>query len=266
MRPCLHSSMVIMKIYVCVKHVPDSAASIHLIGNGQIDERITFLMNPYDEHAVTAAADLKKTHAGSEVIAVCMGKAAAEATVRSAMAMGADRGILIVNDPAADSMLTARALHAAIAADGAPDIILAGKEAIDSEGMQTHFRLAGHFEMPAAVNAVAVKIADGAATVTCERDAGAQEIVRMQLPCVIGAGRGLNTPRYPTLPDIVKSRKKPVKQIALADLALPEPAGRMTLIDLQPAAEPRTPQQLSGSAEQIAHQIITILREQAKVI
>jgi electron transfer flavoprotein beta subunit len=137
-----------MKIYVCVKHVPDSAATITIRGKNQIDENVTFLLNPYDEHAVEEAARLKAQIGDSEVVAVTLGKEAAINTLQSALAMGADRGILIKTDDRPDSILTARALKTAIEQDGKPDIIFTGKESIDSEGMQTMFRLAAALGMP----------------------------------------------------------------------------------------------------------------------
>ena len=139
-----------MKIYVCVKHVPDSAAKITITGKNQIDESITFLMNPYDEHAIEEAARLKERVAGAEVVAVSLGKSDAANTVQSALAMGADRGLLITTDTQPDSMVTARALKTAIEQDGRPDIIFTGKASIDSEGFQTMHRLAAAMGVPAA--------------------------------------------------------------------------------------------------------------------
>ena len=103
-----------MNIYVCVKHVPDSAATITVEGRNGINEKITFLVNPYDEHALTEAVTLRKSMTDGDVVAVCLGKPAAENTLRSAMAMGADRSILIETDRSHDSIFTARALAAAI--------------------------------------------------------------------------------------------------------------------------------------------------------
>ena len=139
-----------MRIYVCVKHVPDSAAKITITGKNDIDESVTFLMNPYDEHAIEEAARLKKQVAGAQVIAVSVGKADAANTIQSALAMGADRAILVTTDSRPDSLVTARALKAAIEQDGRPDIIFTGKESIDSEGFQTMYRLAAAMDMPAA--------------------------------------------------------------------------------------------------------------------
>jgi electron transfer flavoprotein beta subunit len=255
-----------MNIYVCVKHVPDSAATITVDGNNEINEKITFLVNPYDEHALTEAARIKASSTGTEVVAVCLGKPAAENTLRAAMAMGADRSILIETDQSHDSILTARALAAAIRSDGQPWLILTGKESIDSEGMQTQFRLAEGLGMPVATNVVKVDGDGDGVQVECEREPGTIDVIRMTAPCVLAAGKGLNTPNYPTFPDIVKSRKKPVKRISLSDLAIDQPAAGMRVEALVPAVEQRTPKAISGSAADIAAQIVDILKNEAKVI
>ena len=255
-----------MKIFVCVKHVPDSAATITVQGQADINEKITFLVNPYDEHALTEAASIKKAVGEVEVIAVCLGKPAAENTLRSAMAMGADRSILIETDRTHDSIFTARALAAAIQADGQPWLILTGKESIDSEGMQTQFRLAQQLGLTVATNVVKVDPHADQVIVECEREPGTIDVIRMDTPCVIGAGKGLNTPIYPTFPDIVKSRKKPIKKIGLAELAIDPPTAGMTIERLALSEEQRQPKAITGSAAEIADQLVDILKNEAKVI
>lgn len=255
-----------MQIYVCCKHVPDSAANIHILDDVRIDENVAFLLNPYDEHAVTEAAGLKKKIGGGEIVAVTVGKADAEKTLRSAMAMGADRSILVETDQALDSMMTARALAAAIRRDGQPDIIFTGKESIDAEGMQTQFRLGALLDMPVVTNAAKLEIRDGSAAITCELSGGKTRTWEASLPCVVGAGRGLNTPGYPTFPDVVKSRKKPLDTISLERLEIEAPAGSTRIIGLAPLAQERNPRELTGTPSEIASQIINILKEEAKVL
>jgi len=255
-----------MKIYVCVKHVPDSAATITVKKGTEIEEAITFLMNPYDEHALTEACRLKKMLPRAEVIAVCFSRPEAEGTLRSALAMGADRGLLVTTRHRHDAIMTARVLNKAIARDGQPDLILTGKESIDSEGMQTMFRLAHLFNMPAATNVVKIETGDGAALVTCEKEAGVRETLKIQMPCVLAAGKDLNTPRYPTFPDIVKSRKKEIKTIEFEKLNLPEPTSRVEMVDLAPAMEKRHPKEITGTTKSIAEQLVSILKDDARVI
>lgn len=255
-----------MQIYVCIKHVPDSAANIHLLDDTRIDEKVAFLLNPYDEHAVTEAAALKKKTGDSEIIAVCIGKPDAQKTIRTAMAMGADRGILVETDKACDSMTTARVLHAAIVKDGSAGIIFTGKESIDSEGMQTQFRLGALFGFPVVTNAASLDISSGKAIVTCELSGGRTRTFALVLPCVIGAGRGLNTPGYPTFPDVVKARKKPITTISLDSLSITPARGSAKTIALTPLVQKRHPKKITGTPADQAKEIIRILQKEAKVL
>ncbi|MEX1314595.1 MAG: electron transfer flavoprotein subunit beta/FixA family protein [Desulfotignum sp.] len=255
-----------MQIYVCVKHVPDSAANIQVLDNRKIDDRVPFLLNPYDEHAVTEAVILKKKVPDSDIIAVCLGKKDAENTLRSALAMGADRGVLVETDEMCDSMTTARALHAAILRDGRADIIFTGKESIDSEGMQTQFRIGALFDFPVVTNAATLDITNDKATVTCELTGGRTRTYELSLPCVIGAGRGLNTPIYPTFPDVVKSRKKPIETVSFSELNVSAAPGSARIVSMTPLVQKRNPQKITGTPAEQAAEIIRILRLEAKVL
>ncbi len=255
-----------MRIYVCVKHVPDSAAVITIREKNQIDEGVTFLLNPYDEHAVEEAARLKAQIGNSEVIAVTLGKEGALNTLQSALAMGADRGILIKSDDRVDSILTARALKAAIEQDGKPDIIFTGKQSIDSEGMQTMFRLAAALDMPVAVNVVAFSTDQENALVECEMEAGVRQLLEIPLPCVIGAGKDLNKPRYPTFIDIRKAKKKEIQHIDLASLNIQKSSAGTEILELKPAVEQRKAKEVKGPPEEVVEQLIQVLRDEAKVI
>jgi len=255
-----------MKIYVCVKHVPDSAVNIRILGRTGIDETVNFFINPYDEHAITEAVRIKEILPGSELVAVCLGKEDAEKTLRSAMAMGADRAILIVSHNRHDSIETAQALKAAIDQDGTPGLIFTGKEAIDTQGAQTLFRLAALFDYPVATNVVKLDVATDNVTVDSELAGGIINTYKMSLPCVIGAGRGLNTPIYPTFPSVMKSRKKPVKKMAVTSLGLEPSLTNMEIVELELLVQKRVPQEISGDAEAVAQKIINILEQEAKVM
>ena len=137
-----------MRIYVCVKHVPDTAANIHITGPAEYDTKVKYVANPYDEYAVEQAVQLVEKN-GGEVIVVTVGKAAAAGTIRAAMAMGAHRGILVTAERQfIDSRTTARALTAAIQGDGQADIVFTGKTSVDTEGAQTPYRLAAAMNLP----------------------------------------------------------------------------------------------------------------------
>ena len=255
-----------MQIYICVKHVPDSAAHITILDKNRIDENISFLLNPYDEHAVTEAAKIKNNTPDSEVIAVCLGKDDAEKTIRSALAMGADRGILITTDQNYDSMVTALALKAAIEQDKNPGLIFTGKESIDAEGMQTMFRIGALFDFPVATNVVRLDIEADKAVVDCELSGGITNTYEMFLPCVLGAGKGLNTPRYPTFPDVVKSKKKPIQKIAFTDLNIKDSLAKMRIVELEPLHQARQPKEIKGDTGFVTKEIIRILKHEAKVL
>ena len=253
-----------MKIYVCVKHVPDSAATIAILGETDIDERITFLMNPYDENAVAEAVRLKESIPGSEVIAATAGKKEASKTLRSAMAMGADRSIHIVSETNIDSIATAKALCRAIRQDGTPDIVFTGKESIDSEGMQTMFRIAAEFDMPIATGVTFFDLRGKTACVHYELESGAKEVAEMDIPCVVAAGKSLNRPKYPTLPQIVKSKKKEIKTLDLHLLLEKMPTSGTEIIALREATVARKSEKLSGTPEKIADRLVEILKHEAK--
>ena len=255
-----------MKIFVCVKHVPDSAAKITIEGKNQFNESITFILNPYDEHAGEEAARVKKQVGDCEVIAVSVGKKDAQNTLRSALAMGADRAILIQTNDRPDSIVTARALKAAIEQDGRPGLIFTGKESIDSEGFQTMYRLAAGLDVPVASSVVAFSLDQDRVVVECEMEAGATGVVEMPLPCIIGTGKGLNKPTYPTLPAIMKARKKEVKIIDLKSRPSEKPVSSMERLELKPAVEARAAKELKGPAEEAVGELIRILREEAKVL
>lgn len=255
-----------MKICVCVKHVPDSAAKITIIGQNQFNESITFIMNPYDEHAVEEAVQMKKQVGDCEVVAVSVGKESAENTLRSALAIGADRAILIKTDGRLDSIMTSRALAAAIGQDGKPDLIFTGKESIDSEGFQTMYRLAAALDMSVASNVVALSLEQERVLVECEMEAGARGVIEMPLPCVVGTSKGLNTPTYPTLPAIMKARKKEVRIIELDSLAVEKPGSSVEIRELKPAVEQRKAKEIKGQPKEVVRQLVQILREEAKVL
>ena len=254
-----------MKIYVCVKHVPDSAATITVRDGGRIDENITFLLNPYDENAVEEAVRIGERRPGTEIVAVTVGRRDAARTLQSALAMGADRGILVVVDEA-DSQRTARYLEAAIRRDGRPDLVLTGKLSIDAVGYQTMFRLGALLGMPV-VNAVtALSIEDQQVVAECEAAGGGRLEMETTLPCVVGAAKGLNAPRYPTFPDIVKARKKTIETVMAQELETSPPSGGVALLALEPAVQSRRGEVIGGPAEEAVKTLVQRLREVERVI
>lgn len=256
-----------MQIYVCVKHVPDTAANIKIVGENGFDETgCKFIVNPYDEYAVEQAVRLVEDN-GGEVVIVTVGKEAAAGTIRAAMAMGAHRGILItVEEQLLDSRVTARALKAAIEQDGQPDLILAGKGAVDTEGFQTPYRLAAAMNLPVVNEINRMRIDDGKAVVGREIGGGTRETFEVSLPCVLGATKGLNEPRYPKFPDIMKAKKKELKQVALTELGIDAAAGDCQLSGLEKVPERSGARILEGDIRQAAEELVRILKEEEKII
>jgi electron transfer flavoprotein beta subunit len=257
----------VMQIYICVKHVPDTAANIKLVGdNGFDDTACKFIVNPYDEYAVEQAVQIVEKD-GGEVVIVTVGKKAAVATIRAAMAMGAHRGILVTTDSQfLDSQTTARALKAAIEQDGKPDIIFAGKGAVDSEGFQTLYRLAAAMNLPVVNEINKMALDGGKATVGHEIGGGAREVLEVSLPCVLGTTKGLNEPRYPKFPDIMKAKKKEIKEFTLADLGISVDGVQSELVKLEKVPERAGAKMLGGDVREAVEELVRILKEEEKVI
>ncbi len=256
-----------MKICVCVKHVPDTAATIKIEGDaGFKDSEIKFVVNPYDEYGIEEAVKLAEKN-GGEVVIVTVGKPEADATIRSALAMGAERGILVTTDSQfLDATLTAKALKAAMEKDGLPDLIFTGKGSVDSETFQTQYRLAGYLGVPV-VNEVSKLTVDGGnAVAELEVGGGDKQVIEMKLPCVIGATKGLNEPRYPKFPDIMKAKKKKIDQMSLADLGIDAAARAVTLEKLEPVPERSGAKMIEGSVEEQVTELIRVLKEDEKVL
>ncbi len=256
-----------MKLFVCIKHVPDTAASIKLVGdNGFEDSECKFIINPYDEYGLEEAVSLvEKT--GGEVVAVTVGKGAATATLRSAMAMGAHRAIHVkTQGQFLDSALTAKALKAAIEQDGGADIIFTGKGSVDTEGAQTQYRLATALGIPVVNEVSRLTIDDKKAIVEREIGGGEREVLEMTLPGIIGATKGLNEPRYPKFPDIMKAKKKKINEVAIADLNIDEQSGSSRPVKLVAAPERSGAKMIRGSLPEQITELIRVLKEDEKII
>ena len=256
-----------MKIFVCVKHVPDTAASIRLAGEtGFDDSEIKFIASPYDEYGIEEAVSLVEKNDG-EVVIVTVGKDAAVSTIRAALAMGAHRAILVkIESQFLDSSLTAKALKAAIEQDGSGDLIFTGKGSVDTESFQTQYRLAQLLEMPVVNEVSSLSIDDGKAVVEREIGSGEKQVIEMNLPCIIGADRGLNEPRYPKFPDIMKAKKKKIHEIEFSSLDMGESQAMVEIEKLELVPERSGAKMIEGSVNDQADQIVKILRQDEKVL
>lgn len=255
-----------MRIYVCVKHVPDTAANIKIMGGAAYDTEVKYVANPYDEYGVEEAVSLVEKNKEGEVVAVCVGDKGAANTLKAVMAMGVHRSILVKTDdqfPGSDT--TARALCKAISDDGGADLVFMGKQSVDTEGMQTPYRLAAEMGFPVATGIVGFSHDGETVNVQREIDGGAKEILTIKTPCILGAAKGLNEPRFPKLPAILKAKKKEIKEIDLAGMGIEDP-GQCRLKSLEPVQERSNATMLEGSTEDIVASLVRILKEKEKVI
>ena len=262
-----------MNIFVCVKQVPDTETKIVPTGDGTFIETtgVKWIMNPYDEFAVEQALLLQAANAGSTVTVLRVGSTKDTEALRTAMAMGADDAFLVDAGDNLDSYTIAKALKGAIAKSGkTPDIILTGKQAIDDDCLQVPQILATMLDMPSVSNIVGFD--GGAPEITVKREAegGAAEIYSVKLPAIIGCNKGLNTPRYASLPGIMKAKKKPLTTLSLADVGVSDADRRVkysgfTLPPEKPAGK-KFDATDSAKMGGVVKEVVGLLRTEAKVI
>jgi electron transfer flavoprotein beta subunit len=210
----------VQKIMVCIKRVVDYNVRIRVKpdGSGVMLDGVKMSVNPFDEIALEEALRIKERGSNIEVVAVSIGVADTQQQLRTALAMGADRAILVQTDVAVEP-LTAAQTFLALAKKENPDLIFLGKQAIDDDANQTGQMLAAIWERPQATYASKIEISEGKASVTREVDAGL-ETIEVDLPAVITVDLRLNEPRYVKLPDIMKAKKKPLDVTSLDTLGI----------------------------------------------
>ncbi len=237
-----------MKILVPVKRVVDHTVHLRLKADGSgVDlANLKMSINPFDEVAVEEALRLREAGVASEVVVVSVGPGRAEETLRHALAMGADRGVLIETETMPEPLGIAKTLKAVIAEE-APQLVVLGKQAIDDDSNQTGQMLAALLGWGQATFASKVVIADGRAVVTREVDGGLQTL-SLPLPAIVTTDLRLNTPRYATLPNIMKSKKKPLDRRALADLGI-DVAPRLTVLKTEAPASRKAGVRVNSVAE-----------------
>ncbi len=249
-----------MKILVPVKRVVDYNVKVRVKSDGSGVETagVKMSMNPFDEIAVEEAVRLKEKGVATEIIAVSLGVAQCGETIRTALAMGADRGILVETDSELQPLAVAKLLRA-IAEKEQPRLIILGKQAIDDDMNATGQMLAALLGWPQGTFASKLIIDGDLLTVTREVDGGL-ETVALKLPAVVTTDLRLNEPRYASLPNIMKARKKPIETLKPADLGV-DPSPRLKLISV---AEP--PRRKAGQKVASVAELVQRLRTEAKVI
>jgi electron transfer flavoprotein beta subunit len=249
-----------MKLLVAVKRVVDYNVKVRVKADGTGVETagVKMSMNPFDEIAVEEAVRLKEKGVVSEIVAVSMGIAACSETLRTALAMGADRGILVETDADLQPLAVAKLMRA-IAQKEQPRLIILGKQAIDDDMNATGQMLAALLGWPQGTFASKITIEGDTASVTREVDGGL-ETVAIALPAIVTADLRLNEPRYASLPNIMKARKKPIETFRPADLGV-DPAPRLTVIKV---SEP--PKRQAGAKVASVAELVSKLKQEAKVI
>lgn len=262
-----------MNIFVCIKQVPDTETKVTPNGDGSYIETnaIKWIMNPYDEFAVEQALLTKAANSGSTVTVVRVGGVKDTEALRTALAMGADEAILVESGDNLDSYMTAKALKGAIEKSGkTPDVIFTGKQAIDDDCLQVPQLLAQMLGLPSVSVVVECAEEGGKFTLKREVEGGALEVYEVNSPAVIACNKGLNTPRYASLPGIMKAKRKPLAQHSLSDVGVADSDVRVKYSNFQlppekPAGKSFDAMDEANHASVVA-EVVKLLREEAKVI
>jgi len=259
-----------MKIFVCVKQVPDTNLQIKLNKEkNEIDrDSLSFVMNPYDEFAVEEAIRIKERYQDSQITVVTLGPPSAEEVLRQALAMGVDEAIHIV-DPCLnirDGLITSRAL-ASVIATHKPELVLCGRQAVDDDAFQVGGALGEFLGYPEIAIASKVSIDLNSRNVEIERmlEGGVKQVIALSLPCVITCQKGINDPRYPSLPGIMKAKHKEVKYIKIEDLGL-NMESRINVEKLEIPMVQRKLKFIDGDPEKQVKELVLLLRDDARVI
>lgn len=250
-----------MKIAVCVKRTPDTETRIKIAADGRsIDPTaVKFVMNPYDEFAVEEALRLREQAGGGEILVVSVGGESAKETIRAALAMGADRGLLLQTDQVSpDGLPVARAIAGALE-NGGFDLILLGKVAVDADNGQVGPMVGELLGLPTVTTVAHLEIGDGRGTAEREVEGGV-EVVEFPLPAVLTTDKGLNEPRYPALKGIMAAKKKPLD---VKPVTLDESGYEVTQLTLPPA---RAGGRIVGEGVEAVPELLRLLREEAKVL
>ena len=249
-----------MKILVTAKRVVDYNVKVRVKpdGSGVDTSNVKMSMNPFDEIAVEEAVRLREKGVATEVVAVSCGTAACQETLRNALAIGADRAILVETDVDLQPLAVAKLLKAIVAKE-APQLVILGKQAIDDDANQVGQMLAALLDWPQATFASKVEVGSGKLTVKREIDGGI-ETVEAALPAVVTADLRLNEPRYATLPNIMKAKKKPLEVVKPDALGV-DVAPRLAILGV---AEP--PKRKGGGKVADVKELVAKLRTEAKVV
>ena len=249
-----------MKVLVAVKRVIDYNVKVRVKSDGSGVElaNVKMSMNPFDEIGVEEAMRMKEAGVASEIVAISLGVQQCQETIRTALAMGADRGVHVLTDDPLEPLAVAK-LIAAVVEKESPDIVILGKQAIDDDANQTGQMLAALLGWPQATFASEVTAENGGLTVTREVDGGL-ETIKTSLPAIVTTDLRLNEPRYASLPNIMKAKKKPIDRMAPADLGVDTAPRLETLSVVEPE------KRAGGVKVESVAELVGKLQNEAKVI
>jgi len=249
-----------MKVLVGVKRVIDYNVKIRVKsdGSGVETQNVKMSMNPFDEIAVEEAIRMKEAGTASEIVAVSMGPQQCQETIRTALAMGADRGIHVLTDATLEPLAVAKLLKAVVDEEK-PELVILGKQAIDDDANQTGQMLSALLGWSQGTFASKIEKANGELSVTREVDGGL-ETVKLKMPAVVTTDLRLNEPRYASLPNIMKAKKKPIDQKSPADLGV-DTAPRLEILKVSEPAKRESGEMVPDVATLVAK-----LKNEAKVI
>ncbi|HEY3364553.1 MAG TPA: electron transfer flavoprotein subunit beta/FixA family protein [Symbiobacteriaceae bacterium] len=251
-----------MEILILLKQTFDTEAKVTVKDGRIMDDDVTMVINPYDEYAVEEGLKLREAHGGT-VTVLSVGPDKTEEALRRALAMGADEAVLIGAPAGGDEFVTAELLGA-WAKTKAFDIVLAGNVSVDTGAGQTAVRLAEVLNIPHVAAALKLEVSGGKATV--HRDAeGDTEVLEVPLPALVTAQQGLNEPRYPSVPGIMKAKRKTIARVTPAELGVAATA-RTEVTSVFQARQNRRNTTLKGTPAEQAKQLVELLRGEAKVL
>ena len=241
-----------MKVLVPVKRVIDFNVAVRVKADrsGVDLANVKMAINPFDEIAVEEAVRLKEQGVATEIVVVSIGPQGAQETLRTALAMGADRGILVKHEGAIEPLAVAKILKA-IALEEQPRLVILGKQAIDDDCNQVGQMLAALLNWPQGTFAAKLEMQDGETAVTREVDGGLQTVA-LKLPAIVTTDLRLNQPRYASLPNIMKARKKPIAEKTVADYGV-DPTPRLKLIEVREPEKRRAGTRVKNAVELVEH-------------
>jgi electron transfer flavoprotein beta subunit len=257
-----------MNIYVCVKQVPDTETKIKLNADqsGIDPTGIKWIVSPYDELAIEEALRVKEKNAGSTVTVLSAGPARVVEALRTALAMGADNAIHLELPETADSNWVAKSLAGALKKEAKVDLVLSGKEAIDDGAAQVSQLVAEYLGIPYVTVVMGIEYAGTQLKCKREVEGGAIEQVEVSMPVLIAAQKGLNEPRYASLPNIMKAKKKEVKVLKAADVGTSESDQKIRYKNYQLPPPKAAGKKIAGDPATQAKELVRLLHEEAKII